>query len=315
MNKKYSGKDLCVLVPTKDRPKRIAKLLKSLTEQTEKVGRIIIVASGTDIQEAIDEFTTVLPIDYYFTQITGQINQRNLGLSKIDLTSSLVVCIDDDIEFEKEAIFEVIKFWNTTPAETAGVGLNIVNGLPERASNWLSQMLFLSHPAPGRVLKSGNTTSISHAKSSFQSQWLNGGATTWRREVLLDNIHPGIVCKWSIAEDLIFSYPISKRYKLFVCAEARVEHHHENHPRNIQWFFLHGKVQTLWLYYFMLQNKELSKVLFFFTLFIRIAAKFIRGIIKFDRESIFFGFGCFRGIWEIILYSLGLSKSKDIREG
>jgi len=46
MNKKYSGKDLAVLVPTKDRHEKISSLLQSLENQTISVGRIIIVDGG-----------------------------------------------------------------------------------------------------------------------------------------------------------------------------------------------------------------------------------------------------------------------------
>ena len=82
MNCRYSGQQICVLVPTKDRPEHVERLLKSLTDQVEPVGRIIIVSSGHDIESTADKFSDKLPIEYHHTSQAGQIKQRNIGISK-----------------------------------------------------------------------------------------------------------------------------------------------------------------------------------------------------------------------------------------
>ena len=42
----YDSKDLAIIIPTKDRPKEVKRLLKSICELDCRVGRIIVVASG-----------------------------------------------------------------------------------------------------------------------------------------------------------------------------------------------------------------------------------------------------------------------------
>lgn len=46
----YSGRHLAFLVPTKDRPAKIANLLDSLVAQPEPCGRIVIVDGGQSIR-------------------------------------------------------------------------------------------------------------------------------------------------------------------------------------------------------------------------------------------------------------------------
>lgn len=313
INYRYSGRQICVLVPTKDRPEFVEKLLKSLTDQVEPVGRIIIVASGKDIKSTVDKFSDKLPIEYHYTSETGQIRQRNIGIGKLDDRTPLVACIDDDIMLDPWATKEMVLFWNSAPIDTGGVGFNITNGPIERPS-LLRQMVFLAHRQPGRVLLSGISTSISHLQDNILSQWLNGGTTVWRKDVLVNNRHKEINTKWAIAEDLIFSYPLGKVFPLYVCAMATVQHNHDNHSKNSKWHCFHGRTQTLWLYHFVKSNKELSKVLFYFTLLIRVFGKLISGVLLIRRDRISFSIGAITALGKIAKHAFGLSAKDDIRE-
>lgn len=310
---KYTGKDIAVLVPTKDRPEHIKELLNSLICQTEPVGRIIIVASGIDIADTISAYSKKLHIEYCYSQESGQIRQRNIGIGKLDDRSPLVACIDDDIVLDSHAIKEMIKFWNNAPVNTGGVGFNINNDHIERTS-FMRGIFFLSSRKPGRVLLSGCNTPISNLKDNIRSQWLNGGSAVWQKDVLINNRHKEINTKWAIGEDLIFSYPLGKKFPLYVCANATVRHNHDNHPKNNKWYYFYGNTQTLWVYYFVRSNKELSKVLFFLTLFMRVFGKLIYGISLGKLDSINFSIGSIAAIWKIVRHALGLSAKKDIRE-
>ena len=72
----YVSKDLAFIIPTKDRPKELDRLLQSIKESDCEVGRIIIVASGQDISDVVTEFSKKLPVEYYSSE-PGQIKQRN----------------------------------------------------------------------------------------------------------------------------------------------------------------------------------------------------------------------------------------------
>jgi len=314
MNCRYSGQQICVLVPTKNRPEQIKRLLKSLSDQVEYVKRIIIIASGHDIKNIIDKFTDKLSIEYYHTSEAGQIKQRNIGISKLDDRTPLVACMDDDIVLDPCAIKEMVRFWNSAPINTGGVGFNIINGRSSQPSI-LKQMLFWGHRKPGRVLRSGTSTSISHLHDNIRSQWLNGGTSVWRKDLLVNNKHKEINTKWAIAEDLIFSYPLGKVFPLYVCADATVSHNHYPYDtKDNKWHFSHGRTQTIWVYHFVNSNKELSKILFFFTVFIRVFAKAIYGLITRQHDLVNFSFGAITAVGEIAKHALGLSAKDDIRE-
>lgn len=255
----YSAADLAIVVPTKDRPEKMCNLLKSLAAQSMKCGRIIVVASGESIRKVIENFADFLPIEYYESELSGQIKQRNLGIRCLDSRTSLVATLDDDIILEAEAIEKMICFWNQCAPETVGIGFNIINEASHKHS-WLRGLMGISTNEPGKILRSGWSTSICNIQYSIRSQWLNGGATVWKQEVLKNHPHKEIKSRWAVCEDLIFSYPIGKSYPLYICAEAKVIHDHvfdQKVPENI--FRFRARSMMLWLLFFVDSNPELSK--------------------------------------------------------
>jgi len=72
-----------VLIPTRNRPDKIVNLLKSLSKSSIKPSQVVVVASGTDISEVLSAFKNSLPITYLYTQVTGQIAQKKLGVGLV----------------------------------------------------------------------------------------------------------------------------------------------------------------------------------------------------------------------------------------
>ena len=87
----YVSKDLVILIPTKDRPKEVGRLLQSIKELDCEVGRVIVVASGQDISDVVIEFSKILPVEYYSSE-SGQIKQRNKGIIAKILLAAAVCC-------------------------------------------------------------------------------------------------------------------------------------------------------------------------------------------------------------------------------
>ena len=214
----YSSKDLAIIIPTKDRPEEIELLLKSILNQKLTIGKIIIVSSGIDISSNLDKYFNIA-IEHYITE-PGQILQRNYAISKLDGTTKLVATLDDDIQFKDNAICEMIDFWNSIDSKTAGVGFNIIN-LPKHKSSILKDNLFyMTKTFPGMIMKSGITTSLCNVDKDIKTEWLNGEATVWKQEILINNKHKPIKSKWAVFEDVIYSYPIGINHLLYV-AQAK----------------------------------------------------------------------------------------------
>ena len=299
----YHAADLAVLVPTKDRPGKIRELLSSLAAQDVKCGRIIIVDGGESVRDVVMSFADRLPVEHHICQPPGQIRQRNMGIALLDERTPLVASLDDDIVLEAGAVANMIAFWNGIEPETAGVSFNIINGPPEQQS-WIRERFFVTAGVPGRVLPSGLTSSNCAVTEDVRTQWLCGGATVWRLDILRSSIHREIKAKWAIAEDAIFSYPIGKRFPLYVCAAARVRHEHVFDYRVKTPHRFHGYTQTTWVFYFVRSNPDLSVAAFFWMVAGTAVGRFAGGILKRDAARVQFAVGQLHGAaraaWAVI---------------
>lgn len=312
MNNQFSSSDICVLTPTKDRPHKIVNLLKSLSEQTFKVGRIIIVGSGQNIEQLVMSYADKLPVEYYHCEVPGQIRQRKLGVSKLDSRTKLVATLDDDIILEKDTIQKLLDFWNSKDERTAGVGFNISN-MKSHTYSRLRELFFASKKEPAKVLKSGLVTQLTNVAVDTKAEWLNGGTTSWRQDILIEKIHKKEVnAKWAPCEDLLFSYPVGKEYDLFVCASARVIHDDviiSDLPfKNL---FYRGEVLTYWLLYFVSENKNLSLKACYISLFAQSFGEIIFYFIKFNWKQLGLPFG---RLWGVANYSFAFFRKKNVTD-
>lgn len=295
----YVSEDLAILIPTKDRPNEVSRLLQSIKELDCKVGRIIVVASGQDIRDIVMKYQETLPVEYHHSQ-PGQIRQRNIGIALLDDSTKLVASLDDDVQLYPSAVSHMIHFWNHISAETAGVGFNIVNQ-PGHVVKWYD-VFYKRGRMPGQVMKSGQNIPVTNVEESIRSEWLNGGATVWRQEILKTHHHQEVRSRWAVFEDVIFSYPIGRRLPLYICADAKVEIGDvELRNESNKMVFYRGKTQFLWGLYFVLSNPQLSVWHFLFYQFFKSFRWTMEGIFQLNT----YPFYIVAGIWTGLLLSLG----------
>ena len=306
----YVPTAMAIIIPTKDRSDEVRRLLQSITELDCKVGRIIVVASGQDIRTVVMGFAEKLPVEYY-TSKPGQIRQRNKGIALLNDSTSLVATIYDDAVLHKTAVSEMIKFWNRVEPETAGVSFNIVS-LESHKHSFVKGLFGLSVPEPGKVLKSGKNTAITDINNDIRSEWLTGGATVWRQEILQKYPHQEIMSRWSVCEDLIFSYPISKKYPLYVSVSSKIDIGSVNlENEDSQFHQFRGRASFLWSLYFVLNNKHLSLVSFSLFKFFEITSMMIKGIFNKEYYRLFWAAGAISGVILSLTYFI---LNKDLIE-
>ena len=77
--------DFTILISTKDRPKELALLLDSITKSTVLPSKLVIVFSGTDINQIVVEYTTILNIELIRSEVASQIFHKSKGIESLKL--------------------------------------------------------------------------------------------------------------------------------------------------------------------------------------------------------------------------------------
>lgn len=290
----YRGEDLGLIIPTKDRPGKVENLLKSIAAQGVSCGRIILVDGGQSVKHVVERFSDSLPVEYYRCDPPGQIRQRNMGIAILEGATPLVGFLDDDIVLEAGALGRMLSFWNRVASRTAGVSFNIVSG-HSSFPPWAKAIVRGMMPGHGRVLSCGYHTSIENVRAHTRAQWLCGGATVWRQEVLKRFRNREIPSQWAIGEDVMFSYPVGKEFPLYVCADARVRHEHvydHNVKRRHRYY---GRTVILWRFFFVESYPELSRTAFLMMMSTEIAMRVALGLVSMRKQDLQFALGQIEG--------------------
>jgi len=307
----YVAKELAIIIPTKDRPEKLRALLESIARQSSKCGRVIIVDSGKSVANIASGFKDLIPVEYYQSDVPGQIRQRNIGISQLTDNDRLVASLDDDLVLEQGALEAMIAGWNRVAGETAGIGFNIVNAGVHTYSPLLGLMLVDSRN-PGDVLISGSNIGIHGLEHDIRSRWLGGGYTVWRREILDEYKQTELATRWAHGEDLRFSYPIGKRYPLWVCAGARVRHEHvydQAPPAHVHRY--RGRILSLACFQFVEENREFSRLACCWMILSSAAGRLISGLLKGNGKQLQTAVGQFGAVYT---YGKSLIRGQDLHE-
>lgn len=213
--------EVAILVPTKDRHKEIRNLLQSIQRQSQRPGQIIIVDSGESVKPVCDEFAGDLNINYFDHKKQSQVLQRNYGIGKAAESIKLIACFDDDNVLEPDAIENILAFYNRVPGKYGAVSFNIVNRRGFKF-NIFKYIFGMSGTRPGKLLPSGYNTNMCNVKESMDTDWVFGGATLWRKDVLQNHLRNDWYGSYAFTEDVEISHKVRKHYALAVCAEAKI---------------------------------------------------------------------------------------------
>ncbi len=277
--KHFLGTDIAVVIPTKDRPIAIQLLLDSLVSQSISFGRILVVDSGEPIDFITTKYVGCLPLEYY-RSARGQVRQRKLGISLLDESTPLVATIDDDLCFEENAFLELLKVFNSSFNDVAGVGFNHRNAPPNRYF-LLRRLFFMSSKNPGLVTLAGYNTPIAQANENLRTSWLGGGYTVWKLSVLRQFEQEEVSTSWAVGEDVRFSYKVGRVYQLVVASKAGfVEQRHPPQVLRQRSAFYRGIRASAALYYFVRTNPELSRLACAWMLFGRMCGSVLIGMFK-----------------------------------
>lgn len=264
------SREVGVLIPTRNRPEKVRKLLDSLAASSIKPVQVVIVSSGLDISEVILEYARVLRVDYLHSEVSGQVNQKKIGCNLLHANLDWVIFLDDDLVLEPSCIENALngadKFQKESGSSVSGIGLALpstTRGSEESSVIKLVGRFFgVSNSEPGAVQKNGHAASYLECQVITPTQWLNG-ASMWRRNLVNNYGLDLISTNYAACEDLLFSYPISLREKLIFVPNARVDFQ-DIELTNFEKFSVF-KSAALWRLYFVSTNQGFSVPYFLFT--------------------------------------------------
>jgi len=267
--------DFSILIATKDRPENMRKLLKSVEQSTIKPSSLVVVSSGHPIHDVISEFETSLKIDYVHSEVTGQVNQKKIGISRLRKEIPWVVFLDDDLLMTTntfETAFETLSKYSVTEERIVGIGLGLSPtsrmNRSSRFQNIVGRALRLSGATAGKVIRSGQGVSYLESHLPIYTEWLNG-ASIWEMESALEYVRFVPSSKYAACEDLVFSFQQSKKGKLLFVPGARVFFQDtEPNDYNRSQSIISG---TAWRYFFVKTNPELSQWQLVYSQFGRLA--------------------------------------------
>lgn len=299
------------IIPTKNRPENLRKCLQGLADQNEHVQKVIVVATGEDVQDVVGFFKNTLRVQYIYSETSGQIYQRNLGIDALDKDAELVGFFDDDVIVQKEALKNILNFISyryENNDKLIGVGFNIINksSSDDEAGSIKKKLIYLFRSyEQGKVTKSGLNTSIWNVKNDIQTQWLGGGYTIWVKQILEEFKQSEIATNWAIGEDLRFSYKIGKKYNLYICASAKIIDDGANSIYNT---YYHDYKKTISQLIFIYNHNEFS----YSRYFCYVVGLIVFNILSFNKKKIKGSIGIIFAILKFSYYRL--SKQNKIEQ-
>lgn len=214
---------LGLIIPTKDRPQELRRLLASIEAQAAPPDQVVVVdGSGSPVEGVVRQFPR-LAVTYLRLRPPSLTRQKNAGIAALAPHITLVGFLDDDLELEPGALGAMHDFWAHAGDRVGGAAFSLFPANPGRGL-WFKELFGLESRDSGRMLRSGYNASIRPASAPRQVDWLPGGATVWRRQVVdrfrFDEWFTG----YGYLEDVEYSLRARRGYTLTIAPAARARH-------------------------------------------------------------------------------------------
>ena len=286
---------LAFVIPTKDRGEDLRRMLGSLVIQTRLPDQMIVVdGGGIAVPWCVAEFPE-LQIDYVRLLPPSLSAQRNAGMAMLRPEITHAGYLDDDVVLEPDAVLEMAAFWGTAEEKVGGAAFNVVNVTLSRDSA-PRRRLGAVGDGSGRVAPSGLVHELREVRENLETDWLSGGTTVWRREVIESYSYDNWFQGTGFMEDVDYSYGVRERYRLFVVAAARLAHFTQPVRADREWLFGKWQVVNRMRIVRKYRHRGLSLYKAWSVSVMLLAANLSRGIVRRQRSLWDRGLGNLAGI-------------------
>jgi|688.fasta_scaffold72680_5 glycosyltransferase involved in cell wall biosynthesis len=249
--------NLAIVITTRNRLNSIDSLLKSIERNTIHPNVISIVSSGQPVDAVINRYKKSLMIIHTHSAKPGQLFQRKMALEQVVSSNELIIFLDDYVILDANFISKCLNSFSELDDQIVGMGITVKN-YAQLVPKFPLIRKFLHNYSnkPGVVLKSGINMPYQNLLKFSNTEWLNG-TSIWRSFIFDEFSHVQMTSKYSALEDLIFSYPIGKKFKLVTNSDLLVEYgEREIHPKE---YITRSISINLHRLYFVEQYAEFSK--------------------------------------------------------
>jgi len=287
---------LALIVPTRNRPMLLGTLLESLAAGSVRPHQTIVV-DGSDEPLGASLAAHGLPLTYVRCFPPSLTKQRNAGLRALAPDATLVGYLDDDIVVESEAIRNLLAFWASAGPRVGGTSFNITN-TEHHAPGLLYRAFLIDSRRRGVVLRSGYSTSVEPVAPATRVEWLCGGATVWRREIVNRFAYDEWFAGAANYEDADFSYRAGREYELYVLGDARVGHYPPPFdPRKMRHY---GEMHVTYRWYFVKKHFGRTFPAFYWATAGVIASHLVSALIRWNRASFYGAVGGLIGLAKVL---------------
>lgn len=207
-----------VVIPTKNRPKDLSRLIESINSSTVLPLNVIIIDQSDKIESVVssDKYNVN---HIHAKEVTGLCAAKNLGVSHCH--SDVIHFFDDDIILDSD-YFEIINQHLSKNPDVYGVCGRQKNS---KSSRIKLAAFSLFHTGPFKDIRK-KCNSGYEKKEFVLTNILPGGITAYRKEIFNLFHFDEALIKYCLGEDMDFSYRASKKYKLAFATNALALHNH-----------------------------------------------------------------------------------------
>ena len=218
INKVKNGMGIALIIPTRNRPNHIIRLVKNLENLEQKPAQVIIVDSS-DQDKIVNISSNVLEITKIRTEIKSAAIQRNIGIDYLQTLSlkkaiEFISFLDDDIQVQRNYFNLVLEKFN---ARKEFVGISGIAKSKESSTQRIRKMRLTNCIGitgdPGTLTSAAVNISPHGIEEFSEVDWLIG-CSTWRIHVFHNLRFESDFFGQSLFEDVIFSARAKKIGKL-----------------------------------------------------------------------------------------------------
>jgi len=273
--------NVSLVIPTRNRPEDLKKLLNSILFQTILPKEIIIVDDSNDnkTKDLVDHiknefFAKSVNVRYLRGGKEGVAQKRNIGASQS--TGDICFFIDDDMILDRDYIREILEVYEKYP-NALGVAGYIINlyftgfSVKNKLSNIIRRILLVFHFTRDacKVRPIGISYPFPLTKI-ISCEWLNAGSVSYRKKVFKEFKWDENLKTYSISEDKDLSYRIYKHYpnSLFMTPYAKIFHAESPAARFPKKYVIYmGVFHSVYVFYKNFEQTLWNNIYFYYGLF------------------------------------------------